>query len=95
MTDLSDAALRDLAVKECVYAAYKGMAEHTSCVRCEWQAKGYIALRDAARAEQREQIEALEDAITEIADFIPTDQTINIPALVNRAIAASMDRKRA
>ena len=67
----------------------------TMCSNCARQADRYIALRDAARAEQREQIEALEDAITEIADFIPTDQTINIPALVNRAIAASMDRKRA
>ena len=64
---------------------------HAACVHVIEDMK----VRNVARAEQREQIEALEDAITEIADFIPTDQRINIPALVNRAIAASMDRKRA
>ena len=50
--DLADAALRELARRECVYAF--GNSDHPTCPRCEWQAKGYIALRDAARAEQRE-----------------------------------------
>ena len=52
MTDLTDAALRELARRKCIYAF--GNPDHPTCPRCEWQAKGYIALRDAARAEQRD-----------------------------------------
>ena len=47
--DLSDAAMRERAVRECPEGP-----PHTRCPRCDWQAEQYIALRDAARAEQRE-----------------------------------------
>lgn len=49
MMDLTDAALRERAVRECPEGP-----PHTRCPRCDWQAAQYIALRDAARAEQRE-----------------------------------------
>ena len=44
--DLSDAALRDRAAREC-----PEWPPHTRCPHCDWQAAQYIALRDAARAE--------------------------------------------
>ena len=46
---LTDTALRELARRQCVYAY--GNTDHPTCVRCEWQANGYIALRDAAKRE--------------------------------------------
>ena len=47
--NLSSAALRERAVRECPEGP-----PHTRCPRCDWQAAQYIALRDAARAEQGE-----------------------------------------
>ena len=46
--DLSNAALRERAVRECPEGP-----PHKRCPRCDWQAAQYIALRDAARAVQR------------------------------------------
>ena len=56
MTDLSDAALRERAVRECPEGP-----PHKRCPRCDWQAQQYIALRDAARAEQRVLIAQVQD----------------------------------
>ena len=55
--DLSDEKLRAQAQVECI------RCEGSGCGVCRDQGKRYIALRDAARAEQQEEIDGLREAL--------------------------------
>ena len=68
--DLSDAALRERAQEECSHAHRSSI----SCGFCYVQGNRYIALRDAARAEQREARMLYNEAVTILLECAHGDE---------------------